>query len=240
LSCPDGTLLLPTPCLRYVRGDLPSANPESRHSPPSHLVQWLLYPRLLFYHILFISITIWPPLSALCNFTYRKYPSKFFFTYQQPMSHDFPHRLSLQQESPELDTYSRKEPYLALQQASALETKLHCTLWGSFTLELICMLPSYTLHRTVLHCILFLSYAVPSELHCTLWATLHPTELRCILLTYTTPYWATLHLAELLPSPPALCTLLSYVVSFWTMLHLLSNAAAYWATGHLTELHYTH
>jgi hypothetical protein len=53
------------------------------------------------------------------------------------------------------------------------------------------------------------SSTAPCELHCTLWATLHHTELTCLLLSYdeallsyTTPYWATLHPPEIPPPPP--------------------------------------
>ncbi len=51
--------------------------------------------------------------------------------------------------------------------------------------------------------------------------TLHITELRCTLLSYSAPSWATLHFGELR------CTLLSYATST-----LLIWAAPYWATMH--------
>jgi hypothetical protein len=66
----------------------------------------------------------------------------------------------------------------------------------------------------------------------TIWATLHPTELRCILLiyyvlSYAATYWAALYPSDLLCSELR-CTLLSYAVSFWSIM--------LWATLHPTEL----
>ncbi len=102
-----------------------------------------------------------------------------------------------------------------------------------------------TLQPTDIHSILFLSYAAPSELHFTLWATLHPTELSFILISYTTPYWATPRLYPLLSyaapcwaTPHTHCNKLSYAEPCWTTLHLLNNAAPYWAPGHSTELRF--
>ena len=91
-------------------------------------------------------------------------------------------------------------------------SELRCTLYSyaallnytAYCWALCCTLLSYpasywhSLHP-------FLSYAAPSELHCTLWATLHPTELSFILMSYTTPYWATP-----IPAAELRCTLLSY------------------------------
>jgi hypothetical protein len=61
-----------------------------------------------------------------------------------------------------------------------------------------------------------------------------------LLLGYAVPYWAMLHLTELL------CTQLRYSTSYWAMLHptelcctLLSNAAPYWAMLHPSELRCT-
>ncbi len=45
------------------------------------------------------------------------------------------------------------------------------------------------------------------------WAKLHPTMLRCTLLSHAAPPWATLHPIELR------CTLLSYAAFQWAMLH---------------------
>ncbi len=84
-------------------------------------------------------------------------------------------------------------------------------------------------HPIELHCTL-------SKLRCTLRATLHP-------LSYTAPFWATLHpiWATLHPSelsctlwanlrPSELrCTLLSYAAPFGLQCALLSYAAPYWA-----------
>ncbi len=80
------------------------------------------------------------------------------------------------------------------------------------------------------------------------WAKLHPTELRCFLLSYNARSRATLHPNELR------CTLLSYAAFKWAMLHpiwaslhpksyatpsklsctLLSCAAPFWAKLHST------
>jgi hypothetical protein len=59
-----------------------------------------------------------------------------------------------------------------------------------------------------------LSYTAPY------WATMHPPELRCTLLSYTAPFWAMLHpiWATLHPSELS-CTLLNYTAPFWAMLH---------------------
>jgi len=84
------------------------------------------------------------------------------------------------------------------------------------------------------------SYAAPCAMF--YWVTLHLTELIHTQLSYTAPWWVTLHSAEL--SPPHPPPTLSYAAPFWTTRHLLRNGAPYWATGcstlHLTELHYTH
>ncbi len=55
--------------------------------------------------------------------------------------------------------------------------------------------------------------------------TLHITELRCTLWSYSAPSWATLHLSELR------CTLLSYATST-----LVIYAASYWATMHPAKI----
>jgi hypothetical protein len=103
-----------------------------------------------------------------------------------------------------------------------------------------------TLHPTDLHCILFLSYAAPTELHFNLWAIMHHTELCCILMSYTTPHPTELHYtllsyaAPCWATSPTSCTLLSYAAPFWIIVHLLSNAEPSWATGHTTYLCCSH
>jgi hypothetical protein len=82
------------------------------------------------------------------------------------------------------------------------------------------------------------------------WAKLHPTKLRCTLLSYAAPPWSTLHPIE------QRCTLLSYAAFQWAMLHpiwtllhpksyatpselsctLLSYAAPFWAKLHPSEI----
>ncbi len=51
------------------------------------------------------------------------------------------------------------------------------------------------------------------------WAKLHPTELRCTLLSYAAPYWATLHPTKLC------CTLLSYAALYLSFAAPKSYAA---------------
>ncbi len=101
-----------------------------------------------------------------------------------------------------------------------------------------------TLHPAELHCILFLSSAVPSELHCTLWAMLHPTELRLLsielhtLVSYTAPCWSMMQPAEHTISHPTelCCTLLNYAAPSEQCCILLGHGALYWATLHPIEL----
>ncbi len=120
-------------------------------------------------------------------------------------------------------------PYLAT---------LHPLAYAAYCWTIRCTILNY--HAP--YCILFLSYAVLSALHCTRWAMLHPTALRCILLSYTTPYWATLHPAEL-HHPQYLteqcCFLLNYAASSELCCTLLSFDVSYWATLYPTELRST-
>ncbi len=53
------------------------------------------------------------------------------------------------------------------------------------------------------------------------WAKLHPTELRCTLLSFAAPSWATLHPIELRG------TLLSYAAFKWAILHHYLSFAAH-------------
>ncbi len=155
------------------------------------------------------------------------------------MSPGFPHHLTVLREAPQWV-------------ASAQRAKLR------FPFELFCSLLSYdvpylvalrpratlhtvklyaapyraTLHPTELHCILFSSSAgaSPCELHCTLWAMPQPRSEPAY-------YWAIKHPTELH------CTRLSYDAAWWATLYwamlmlstsargtLLSYAAPYWAT----------
>jgi hypothetical protein len=106
-----------------------------------------------------------------------------------------------------------------------------------------------------------MSYTAPSELCCTAlscayillsyttpyWATPHPVELCCILLSYPPPpYWAMLYPSELhctfwamlhLPEPRG--TLLSYTAPYWATLYPLSCPAHYGAKVNPAELHIT-
>jgi hypothetical protein len=69
-----------------------------------------------------------------------------------------------------------------------------------------------------------MSYTATSELCCT------PLSCACILLSYTTPYWATLHPVELC------CILLSYPPPpYWAMLYSSELHCTFWAMLHLTE-----
>jgi hypothetical protein len=101
----------------------------------------------------------------------------------------------------------------------------------------------------------FKTYSTPH-----FWASLHlsdfelrssrtTTELRCILLSFSVPFWATLFpLSYAAPSWAAKQTTEQLYASFWATLHreqrcaLLSYAAAapYWPTLHPTELCHTH
>jgi hypothetical protein len=66
-------------------------------------------------------------------------------------------------------------------------------------------------------------YSKPAHYHlssaASYWATLHPTELRCILLSYAASYWATLHPTELR------CILLSYAAPTELRCTIVSYAA---------------
>ncbi len=101
---------------------------------------------------------------------------------------------------------------------------------------------------TELHCILFLSKAVPCKLHCTLWTMLHPTELHCILLSCDAHCWALSHPTELhytllsyaapwwATSPPPPCAwmiILSFATTFYSTLF-----CTFWSMQHPTELCY--
>jgi hypothetical protein len=87
-----------------------------------------------------------------------------------------------------------------------------------------------TLHPTELHCILFF------ELRCTVLATLHP--LICAEPHWAAPafYWTITHLTELH------CILLSYDAAcwaplspYWAMLYPSELQGTFWAMLHLTE-----
>ncbi len=81
---------------------------------------------------------------------------------------------------------------------------------------------------TGLSCTL-VSYIAPAPS----WFTLHPPELRCTLMSYTTPYWATWRPAKLC------CNQLSYAASSELSCTLLSYAVPFWATVHPSELRCT-
>ncbi len=69
-----------------------------------------------------------------------------------------------------------------------------------------------------------LSYTAPSELCCT------PLSCACILLSYNTPYWATLHPVELW------CRGLGHPLpTYWAMLYPSEIHCTFWAMLHLTE-----
>jgi hypothetical protein len=107
--------------------------------------------------------------------------------------------------------------------------------------------PRITLHHTELGYTI-LGYPAVSELGCTCWAILHHAELHSTLLSYAVPclcyaapYWASMHPSVLR------CILLSYAAPYWgtppqpTALRfsLLSYAAPSWVTLHPTELRCT-
>ncbi len=79
------------------------------------------------------------------------------------------------------------------------------------------------MYHTELYCILQ-SYATPY------WATLHFSELCCPLLINAAPYCAMMYHTELY------CILQSYATPYWATLHSTSYAAPYWAMLHPTEL----
>ncbi len=81
-------------------------------------------------------------------------------------------------------------------------------------------------HTSYLRCIL-LSYVTPY------WSTRHSTGLCCTLLIYAAHYWAVLQPSELR------CTLLSYDKLYWAMVHPPSYAAPNWATINFNDLRCT-
>jgi len=98
---------------------------------------------------------------------------------------------------------------------------LHCCIPPSFAAPYwASMHPFFDLRCTLRAPLHPASSTAPCELHSTLWATLHNTELTCILLSY----------AE---------TFLNYITPYWATQHPLSYAAPYWAMLYTTELRCT-
>jgi hypothetical protein len=87
-----------------------------------------------------------------------------------------------------------------------------------------------TLHPTELNCILFLAPLYPLSYTAPSGLCCTSLSCACILLSYNIPYWAKLHPVELW------CSLLSYPFPpYWSMLYPSELRCTFWAMLHLNE-----